>query len=309
MNLVPFIVGPTGVGKTEISLMIADKIDIEIVSADSRQIYRYMDIGTAKPGQKSLAKVKHHFISYLNPDQHYSAGIYGREARTVIEKTLKTRMIPVVVGGSGFYIQALKDGLSNMEDTDNGTRKYLKQRLRYEELSDLYDELVAVDPQLAKSLNKNDKQRILRGLEVYYGTGRKLSELKTVPAKIADFKPLMFGLTAERSVLYNRINRRVETMLANGLIDEVKNLIKMGYSAEQNALNTVGYKEVFKYLDGKLDYAEMKEQIQKNSRNYAKRQITWFKRDPGIQWFNVGEESGSVGIASQILDKFKNTRF
>jgi tRNA dimethylallyltransferase len=305
MDVVPFIVGPTGIGKTAISVIIADKMPIEIVSADSRQIYKYMDIGTATPSRDILRMIPHHFINYLTPDKYFSAGMYGREARVVIKQIIEKGKVPLVVGGSGFYIKALVDGLSEIMADDEEVRARFNEKLRNEGVEKLHKELAKVDPDLAARIKKRDKQRILRGLEVYYATDNRLSDLQMLQAEPADFQPLLIGLTAEREFLYQNINRRVDEMISNGLVQEVEMLMKKGYTVDMNALNTVGYKEVFEYIAGNITENEMIEEIKKNSRRYAKRQLTWFRKDTRIQWLDINKKSQPEQIADKIMDRLK----
>jgi tRNA dimethylallyltransferase len=304
MKIVPFILGPTGIGKTELSLQLGKKLPIEIISADSRQIYKFLDIGTAKPSPEILHKIKHHFVDYLSPDDYYSAGMFGREARVVIDQVFKLGKIPLVVGGSGFYIQALIDGLSDIVVSDQKIRQNLRQRLVNEGVEKLYEQLRSVDPDLAKNININDSQRILRGLEVYYSEGKPLSKLQLHKPIPANFKPLLLGLTADRKFLYEKINNRVDEMIALGLVKEVKRLKKKGFSEKDNALNSVGYKEVFDHLNGMLDYDSMIEKIKINSRRYAKRQLTWFRKDDRITWFNRNDFQQSKDLLDKISDQF-----
>ena len=305
MKSVPIILGPTGIGKTEISLHIANKIPFEIISADSRQIYRHLDIGTAKPPEDILNKVKHHFINYLNPDEYYSAGMFGRDARKIIDQVLDHGKMPLVVGGSGFYIQALVDGLSDIEVADQELRKKLLRRLEKEGIDVLYEELKSVDPDLAKNIIINDKQRILRGLEVYQSYNQPLSKLQLQRPLPANFEPIFIGIVADRQKLYKRINQRVDKMLASGLIEEVQRIMELGYTEKYNALNSVGYSEVFDHLNGKCDFTTMVEKIKMNTRRYAKRQLTWFKRDKRINWYNIDDYNQYndmiQDIQSQIL--------
>jgi tRNA dimethylallyltransferase len=301
MNTVPFILGPTAIGKTEISLQLEKHFPIEIISADSRQIYKYLDIGTAKPSKDILKRIKHHFIDHLFPDDYYSAGMFGREARKVIEQVFGDGKVPVVVGGSGFYIQALIDGLSDIKSSDTDVRKALRRKLEKSGLDILYAELKSVDPELAISIKMQDKQRILRGLEVYYSTGIPMSNLQLQAPSPANFKAILIGLTADREFLYEKINNRVDEMISDGLVDEVKKLQQNGFNIENNALNTVGYKEVFDYLDGKIDHDMMIETIKKNSRRYAKRQMTWFKRDDRIIWFKIDKNTQTENLTMRIL--------
>jgi tRNA dimethylallyltransferase len=306
MKTVPFILGPTGIGKTEISLKLAEHLPIEIISADSRQIYRYLDIGTAKPPLDILKMVKHHFIDHLLPTEYFSAGMFGREARKIINELLMSEKIPLVVGGSGFYVQALIDGFSEIEVTDQSIRQKLDKRLENLGTKELHEELMSVDPDLARTIKLKDKQRILRGLEVFYATGQTLSQLQRNKPKSADFEPILIGLNANRQLLYDRINKRVDQMLAMGLIDEVNQLKKMGLTEKDNALNTVGYKEVLDHQNGKFDFDTMVEKIKTNSRRYAKRQLTWFRKDGRIVWLNIDEFETNEDLTNQILSLIKN---
>ena len=305
MNIVPFLVGPTGVGKTEISLHLAEELPIEIVSADSRQIYRFLDIGTAKPSPEILQKTKHHFIDYLSPDEYFNAGMYSREARTTIRQIFENNKIPLVVGGSGFYIQALIDGLSEIEAIDQIIRGDLRKRLENEGVEALYKELESVDPNLIKKIKLKDRQRILRGLEVFYATGNPLSQMQLNKPDPADFIPMLIGLDAEREWLYDKINMRVDEMIKKGLVDEVRQLKDKGFSEKDNALNTVGYREVFKHLEDKLEFDAMVEKIKINSRRYAKRQLTWFRRDDRIKWLKIDGFDKIEDLTEQILDHYK----
>ena len=298
-----FIVGPTGIGKTYLSKLIADLVPLEIVSADSRQIYRYMDIGTAKPDVEFRKKVPHHFIDICNPDDYYSAGLFGKEARMVIDQIFSKGKIPLVVGGSGFYIKALVDGIFDLEVRDQEIRKRLENELNQLGLPALYERLKKIDPSYAQKIAKNDRQRILRALEVYYVTEKPFSyfhQQKTTPAS---FKAIFWGLIMERQKLYEQINQRVQLMLDQGLVDEVVRLLNMGFSPQLNALNTVGYKEVIAYLENKISYSEMVDLIKRNTRRYAKRQLTWFKADPRIQWSQINDHND----LERLADKIKNT--
>lgn len=301
MRVVPILVGPTGIGKTGVSIHLAHKIPIEIISADSRQLFRSLNIGTAKPSKDVLKSVPHHFIDFKSPKDYFSAGMYGRMARKVIGQILDSGKTPLVVGGSGFYIRALVDGLSEIRVKDDKLRKKLENQLIQHGVRQLHHELNQIDPDLANTISKTDKQRILRGLEVYYATGNRLSELQATKATPADFTPLQIGLSASREYLYYRVNQRVDAMIADGLVDEVIALRKRGLSTAYNALNTVGYKEVFEYLEGKIDFKNMADEIKKNTRRYAKRQMTWFRADERIRWINVDENSKPDKIADVIL--------
>ena len=295
-----FIVGPTAVGKTMLSLKIAEALDAEIISADSRQVYRFMDIGTAKPTPVELARVPHHFIDVRSPDQYYSAGEYGREARLCIEKLFARGYLPVVVGGSGFYIQALADGLFAPPISDPAVKEKWRGRIAAEGKEAVFELLRQVDPQSATRLHPNDTQRVVRALEVYDLTGLPISRYRRGGERPADFTPIFIGLAREREALYRRIEERVDLMMEQGLVEEAQGLLQRGFSPRLNALRTVGYQEVFSYLNGDLGYTEMIELIKTNSRRYAKRQLTWFRRDARIHGLDLAEFSFQAARAKML---------
>ena len=222
---VPIVVGPTAVGKTTLSVMLANKLPIEVVSADSRQIYRYLDIGTAKVSEEIRQRIPHYMIDICDPDEYFSAGMYSRISRKVIDEIHQRGKIPVVVGGSGFYISALIDGIFDVEVHDENIRQELKEYEEKNGLEDLYHELQKCDPEYAAKISPTDTQRIFRSLEVYRATGRNLSSWHKQDSEPAKFKPVMFGITMEREDLYNRIDRRVREMFEQGLMDEAQKLI------------------------------------------------------------------------------------
>ena len=281
------LVGPTAVGKTDLSIHIAQSLGGEIVSADSRQVYRYMDIGTAKPSSKERALVPHHFIDTKDPDEIYSAGEYGRDARAVIEKLLQKDVMPVVVGGSGFYIRALVDGLFAPEISDQEVKEKWRRRVMTKGREAVFAELERVDPQTAERLHINDTQRIVRALEVFELTGKPISQFQEGQEEPADFDPVFIGLERDRQELVQRIEQRVDQMMDQGLVQEVQSLLDRGYSPDLNALATVGYQEVVAYLQGEYDFDKMVEQIKIHTRQYSKRQMTWFRRDLRVNWLNL----------------------
>lgn len=286
-----FIVGPTAVGKTMMSLEIAEALDAEIVSADSRQVYRFMDIGTAKPTPTELARIPHHFIDVRSPDQFYSAGEYGGEARLCIENLFARGRLPVVVGGSGFYIQALADGLFAPPVSDHAVKEKWRRRILEDGKESVFECLRRIDPQSAARLHPNDTQRAVRALEVYDLTGLPISHYRRGAEHPADFTPIFVGLDRERQALYRRVEERVAFMMENGLVAEVRALLDKGFTPQLNALRTVGYQEVFSHLNGDIGLAEMIELIKTNSRRYAKRQLTWFRRDARVHWLDLDEFS------------------
>ncbi len=294
------IVGPTAIGKTSLAIKLAKEIKAEIISADSRQIFKGLDIGTAKPTMDEREQINHHFIDYILPAESFSAGAFGKAARTIIEKLRNENKNVVVAGGSGLYIQALLYGMVSFEKTDDKIRGQLKSRLKNEGLKNLYLELKEIDPELAVRLSENDTQRILRGLEVFQMCGEKLSAIQKNEEVRAAFPYVQIGLSGNRQKLYDEINKRVEQMFQAGLVDEVKKLIAAGYG-ETNALNAVGYKEIVQLLNGKIDKDRAIELIQRNSRRYAKRQFTWFRKDENIKWFDLPDHEIIKKIISEVL--------
>ncbi len=281
------LVGPTAVGKTELSLQLAEQLGGEVVSSDSRQVYRYMSIGTAKPTRDELLRVPHHFIDIRDPNQFYSAGEYGREARACVRELFERNTVPIVTGGSGFYIQALVDGLFAPQMSDPDVKEKWRQRIREQGQEAVLEALRKVDPKSAERLHPNDMQRVVRALEIYDLTGKPISEYRKGDEKPCEFEPVFIGLQRDRKLLYDRINLRVDLMIQEGLLDEVRDLEKKGWGPELNALKTVGYQEVYDHFDGKLEFDEMIRLIKRNSRRYAKRQLTWFRKDQRIHWLDL----------------------
>ncbi len=301
------IVGPTAVGKTALSLYLAERLQTEIVSSDSRQVYRYMNIGTAKPGPAELARVPHHFIDIKNPDEYYSSGMYGEEARQVISDLHQRNLLPIIVGGSGLYIRALIDGFDDVRCYDIAVQEQLRQELDINGLGVLYRQLQQVDPVTALRLHPNDTQRILRALEVWRITKRPLSDFHRSKPSKPDFSPILIGLTMDRHELYKKIEIRVDEMIAAGLIEEVEYLQQRGYHESLRSLKTVGYQEVFAFLAGRLHRDEMISQIKQRTRNYAKRQFTWFNKDKRIRWYEVDNpDEDNYRLYQEIYDKLMN---
>ncbi len=299
------IVGPTASGKTELSVIISKELDGEIISADSRQIYKYLDIGTAKPTRGVLNSCKHHFIDEYLPDEIFNAGEFGKQGRERIDQIFKKGKQPIVVGGSGLYVNSLIDGFFDAPSADDHVRKGLYERLHSEGSEKLLDELRKFDPDAASKMLPSNVRRIIRAIEVYAITGIPISKLQNEKIEIS-FRKIIIGLDWEREILYERINRRVDEMVSNGLIEEVKELKNIGYTSEINSLQTVGYQEVFMHLNGEIDYAAMVELIKRNSRRYAKRQLTWFRRDERIKWFMIDNDTDFSKLSTDIIKHFKN---
>ena len=298
------IVGPTCSGKTSLSLELAKSLDIEIISADSRQFYKYLDIGTAKPSKNDLAKIPHHFIDTLEPDESYNASRYENEALSIIRSIIDRKKIPVVVGGSGLYIKALINGIFDEVDVDIEYRNELIEMKNKFGVDYLYSELSKVDPESAVKMLPQNWKRIIRALEVYHLTGSTISVHQKAHKRKIDFKFVQFGLNWERSILYKNIEKRVNDMIALGLLEETKSILEIGFSKEINSLNTVGYKEIISFLDGNNSFEKAVELIKRNTRRLAKRQLTWFRADNRIIWLNNNNNNLTIDlkyIADEIL--------
>ncbi len=303
------IVGPTCSGKTNLSLKLSKRIPSEIISADSRQIYKYLDIGTAKPSSEELKKVPHHLIDILDPSENYDASIFEKDAERIISHIFKKNKIPIVVGGSGLYIKSLIDGIFDSADKDEEYRKALLQIRKEFGNEFLYEELKKVDPESAATMLPQNWKRVMRALEVFHTSGESiLTHHKKQSARGGKEKKFIFqqfGLNWKRERLYQNINNRVDEMIKNGFVDEVKSILDKGYYKKINSLNTVGYKEIIQHLEGEISLERAIELIKRNTRHYAKRQMTWFRKDKRIKWFEVNELSDLDHIAEQIVASLK----
>ena len=282
------IAGPTGVGKTQLSLSIAEQYKTDIISCDSRQFYKEMCIGTAVPNAYELSKIKHHFIQNLSIEDNYSIGQFERDALAKIEALHKKNNLVVMVGGSGMYIDAVCKGLDDFPTVPESIRKELKLRHKNEGLDALKEELIKLDPDYHELVDSSNPYRIIRAIEVCIVSGKPFSSFRKQQIKKRNFKTVKIILNREREELYSRINKRVDEMMTEGLLEEVKKLYD---HKDCNALQTVGYKELFAYLDGEWDLETAIEEIKKNTRRYAKRQMTWFRRDPSNHFFKPENES------------------
>jgi len=305
MKKVLAIIGPTASGKTKLSVEIAKHYNGEIISADSRQIYKHIPIATSSPSKEDLNSVKHYFINELELLEDFNAGQFGKEGRELVEDIFSRNKQPIIVGGSGLYVRSLIDGLFEDEIESKTVRNDLYEKLKEHGEEFLYIELKRIDEETASKIPRGKIRRVIRALEVYYESGKKMSEFHNEKIEI-DFVTIQIGLLLERKYLYRRINERVDEMFANGLSDEVENLQTKGYNYKtHNSLNTVGIKEVIKYFEGEYDFETMKELIKQNTRRYAKRQMTWFRKDKRINWIEVGEDSDVKNLADETLTFFK----
>ncbi|MGE5679718.1 MAG: tRNA (adenosine(37)-N6)-dimethylallyltransferase MiaA [Bacillota bacterium] len=295
------ITGPTCSGKTFLCLNLAERLDTEIISADSRQIFKFLDIGTAKPSQAELAHVKHHFIDELTPDQEFNVSKFEAESLDIIESLHKENKIPVAVGGSGLYIKALVDGIFNTADTDEQLRNELKSKMDEHGQQYLYDELKRLDPEAAETMLPQNWKRVIRALEVFHLTGKSILQHHKDYQRETGINFIQIGLNWQRSILYANIEARVDKMIDAGLVDEVKGVLEMGYSRELNSLNTVGYKEIISYLENEITLDRAIELIKRNTRRFAKRQLTWFRADQRIAWFDVSGEKDLIELTRKVI--------
>ena len=287
------VVGPTAVGKTAMAIELAKAFDTEILSADSRQFYQEMSIGTAKPDAAELAQAKHHFIDSHSIAVDYSAGDFERDALLCLDKIFKTKDVAIMVGGSGLFVRAVTEGLDNLPKVPAEVRARLNSIFEKEGIAPLQAKLKAVDPIYYAKVDLSNSQRVIRALEIYEASGQAFSTFHARAQGNRPFEVITIGLNMERAKLYERINRRVDIMMESGLLDEVKSL--QAYS-HKPALLTVGYAELFDYLAEKLTLAEAVDKIKQHSRQYAKRQITWFKKYGNTHWFEANDLAGILAF-------------
>ena len=294
------IVGPTASGKTPVAIELARKLNSEIISADSRQVYKHIPIASAIPSMLERQGIKHYFLEELELDEKFNAGEFGRKGRVIIENIFSREKTPVIVGGSGLYIQSLIDGFFEEEIKDEEIRKKLFDDLEKYGKEYLYNKLLEIDIESAQKITPNFYRRIIRALEVYYVSGKKISDLHKEKPEI-NFETVQIGIHLDRNILYEQINKRVDDMISKGLLKEVEWLKENGYHySTHNSLNTVGIKEVFKYFEGEYTYYNMIEMIKQNTRRYAKRQLSWFRRDKRINWINIENKIDTAEILKLI---------
>jgi tRNA dimethylallyltransferase len=293
--------GATASGKTGVGIALAQALGGEIVSADARQIYRHMDIGTAKPTVEEQQQATHHLIDIVDPDDKYSAGQFAKDAKKVVSNIVDEGKVPIFVGGAGLYLRAFFDGFAPMPDIPDEIRSRLRTEAE-KGLAPLYTQLQSIDPEWANKIQPQDRQRIIRGLEVYEATGKTLTHFQNLPPEPAGghWKSRWFGLDWPRELLYERINARALKMVEEGLVAEVEGLREMGYSPDLNALKTFGYREFFDHLDGKRSLDEAIQELQQGSRRYAKRQLTWFRGDTRMTWIAADNADPISEILRQL---------
>jgi tRNA dimethylallyltransferase len=294
------IAGPTAIGKTALAITLAQHFKTEIISADSRQFFKEMSIGTAKPHADELAAAKHHFIDSHSIHTFFSTGDFEKQALEVLDEIFTRNDLAIMAGGSGLYLDAVTRGLDALPDTDMKIRNHLNTLFETEGLEPIKTQLEAADPEYYAKADQANTQRLIRGLEFFLSTGQKVSSFLTNSKKQRPFNIIKIGLNMERPLLYQRINHRVDLMLQEGLLDEVRSL--EGYR-ELNALKTVGYAELFDYLDGTITYDVAVEKIKQNTRRFAKRQLTWFRRDEQINWFTPDQSDEIIDFLRNSIDK------
>lgn len=298
MKTLIVLIGPTGVGKTELSLRLAEQFNTCIVSADSRQLYADLKIGTAAPTPEQLKRIRHYFVETLQLTDYYSAAQYEAEVLQLLEKLYTEHDVVLMTGGSMMYVDAVCKGIDDIPTVDAETRQLLLGKYETEGLDRLCAELKLLDPEYYKIVDLKNPKRVIHALEICYMTGKTYTSFRTQQKKERPFRILKIGLTREREELYDRINRRVEQMIEDGLVEEGRRVYP---HRALNSLNTVGYKEIFKYLDGEWTLPFAIEKIQQNSRIYSRKQMTWFKRDKEIRWFHPEQETEIVTyLRSQI---------
>jgi len=285
------VVGPTAIGKTALSIKIAKHFNTHIISADSRQFYKEMNIGTAVPSKEELSEVQHYFIQNKSIFETYSVGDFEKETISFLKEKFKSNDIIVMVGGSGLYIDAIIRGLDDFPEIPSEIRNTLNTLLEKEGIEVLQKELKKVDPSYFTKVDINNPHRLIRALEIYRGTGKPYSLFLKDKETKRDFDTLLIGLSADREIVYNRINQRVDIMIAEGLITEAENLYK---HKDLNALQTVGYRELFSFFDGTISREKAIEEIKKNTRRFAKRQGTWFRKNEAIHWFDYTVNASEI---------------
>ena len=280
------LVGPTAIGKTELAIKIAQYLNTEIISADSRQFYREMEIGTAKPSAEELSAAKHHLVNSHSVNDDFTVGDFETEALSILDTIFKENDVAVLAGGSGLFVKAITEGFDELPKADPAIRAGLNSLFERDGIIPLQEKLKTADPDYYKEVDLDNPQRIIRALEVSISSGLPFSSFRKRKQQSRNFKIIKIGLNTSREELYNRINTRVDKMVASGLINEVRNLLPY---RNLNALNTVGYSEIFSYLDGDILLEQAIDSIKQNTRRFAKRQLTWFRKDEDIEWFEPSQ--------------------
>ncbi len=304
MNKIIVLVGPTAVGKTYVSVELAKRLGTEIISADSMQIYKGMDVGTAKIREDEKQGIIHHMIDIVSPDEDYSVSEFKYEAEKIIDRLSEEGKIPIIVGGSGLYVNSIIYDLNfGNAKSDEKLREYYTYYYKEHGEDALYDKLLKIDPEAAGKIHKNNVKRVIRALEVYDITGLKFSDINTDIRKESNkYDCILLGLSMERKILYERINKRVDEMLSAGLLEEVKTLMDKGYKKNLVSMRGIGYKEIIDHLEGIIGYEDAAAILKRNTRRFAKRQYTWFLKDRNVKWFSMDNLEEIDNTIKDILD-------
>jgi tRNA dimethylallyltransferase len=298
VNTLIVIVGPTAVGKTELAIRLANEYRCDIISADSRQFYKDLEIGTAKPSGHQLKLVRHHFINSLNLEEEYNAGHFERDVIKLLNGLFVKKPVQIMVGGSGMYVDAVCYGFDKIPTVPLALRRQLNLEIKEEGLNILLNELQQKDPEYFQTVDQRNPRRIVRALEVIRFTGKPYSSFRQKNKQKREFRSIIVGIEIDRDKLYKKIDRRMDRMIENGLFEEAE---KFYPERHLNSLQTVGYKEIFDYLDGKYDYQEALRLLKRNSRRYAKRQLTWFKNNAEIRWFHPDEHEKIIQFLNKLM--------
>ncbi len=302
MKKIITICGPTGVGKTGFAIALANEFNGEIIGADSMQIYKHMDVGTAKPDAEERATAVHHLVDFLDPKEEFDAGKFATMADQAIEDVLSRGKLPIVAGGTGLYIRALLHGLFRARPICEETLKKLNLELEEQGGEVLHERLIACDPEAAKKIHPNDGFRVVRALEVFQTTGSPISQRQQDhDFKEERYQSLTLGLHMERERLYQRINQRVDIMLDQGLLKEVHSLVEQGYSLDLKSMQSIGYRQMGMFMNGEVDFPEAVRLLKRDTRRYAKRQFTWFKKEPGLVWVDPEDQEKALAMVKEFL--------
>jgi tRNA dimethylallyltransferase len=297
-NTLIVLLGPTGVGKTDIAIDIARHFGCDIISSDSRQFFREMRIGTALPSREQLTEIKHHFIGFLSVKDYYSSNLFERDVLGILPELFKKNSVALMTGGSGMYIDAVCNGIDDIPDVDPEIREKFARKYKEEGIEGLRIELKLLDPEYYEKVDLKNPRRIIRALEICETTGHPYSGFLTNQKRRRDFEIIKTGLKRPREELFDRINRRVDLMIKDGLEEEARNLLGLRH---RNALNSVGYREFFDFFDGKITRDKAIELIKRNTRRFAKRQMTWWSKDEGIRWFNADDKAGLIDYLNSCI--------
>ncbi len=308
-NTIIAVAGPTAVGKTKFSILLAEAFDGEIISCDSMQLYRFMDIGSAKPTSEELARARHHLVDIIDPREEFSVARYQKMAKAAIQEVFARGKTPIISGGTGLYLNSLLYEMDfSSVPQDDSYRRELMEKAEKEGSCALHEMLADLDAEAAAAIHPNNTKKIVRALERLKEGEGKIRQFSDIKEETADYDVILLGLTRDRAELYDRINKRVELLMEAGLLDEVKGLMEMGLTQENISMKGIGYKELMDHLQGEYSLEEAIDKIQKNTRHYAKKQLTWFRRYDKINWFNISEFTDDDAAAEEMIAWLRKSR-